>query len=255
MDMRRPAFVLVALCVCLLAAGVALSAPSHRAPCHSAHSCPSDHHSYVWFDADHQGWDCARPGASEVTPADTQTIYFGGLRYLCHRAGGAQAPACGTDLWALKILTDPAAIEVDRVPRPTTALALSRLRPPASLETRLPGAEMHVWRIRVRLLAQKLEGDSDVHLVVADPASGARMVAELPSPDCALGSPAVGAMRAARAALALACGPATKSFRGLQGTATIEGVGFFDRRHGQIGAANAIELHPVLRFSPGPGRC
>ena len=37
------------------------------------------------------------------------------------------------------------------------------------------------------------------------------------------------------------------------GTATIDGVGFFDRLHGQAGVApNGIELHPVLRFS---GRC
>ena len=35
-----------------------------------------------------------------------------------------------------------------------------------------------------------------------------------------------------------------------------DGVAFFDFSHGQRGAAsNQVELHPVLRFSPGPGRC
>jgi hypothetical protein len=38
--------------------------------------------------------------------------------------------------------------------------------------------------------------------------------------------------------------------RTLNGTATISGVGFFDKTHGQNGGAdNGIELHPVLRFS------
>jgi hypothetical protein len=254
--MRRPAAVLCVLCLCLLAAGVALSAPQHRAPCHSAHSCPSDHHSYVWFDAAGQGWDCAKPGAPELTATDTQAIFYGGLRYQCHRAGGGtRAASCGTDLWTLKVLTDPAAIDVNRVPRPTTVQALARLRPPASLDTRLPGAEMHVWRIEAHLVEQKLEDDSDVHLVVRDSATGARLVVEFPSPACAVGSPVVGAIRAARAALAHACGVATRSFAELNGSATIEGVGFFDRQHGQIGAPNAVELHPVLKFSPGPERC
>jgi hypothetical protein len=40
--------------------------------------------------------------------------------------------------------------------------------------------------------------------------------------------------------------------RDLIGTASLEGVGFFDLKHGtpQVGVApNNIELHPVLRFS------
>jgi hypothetical protein len=39
-------------------------------------------------------------------------------------------------------------------------------------------------------------------------------------------------------------------FTRLQGTATIDGVGFFDFLHGQRGVApNGIELHPALRFA------
>jgi hypothetical protein len=38
--------------------------------------------------------------------------------------------------------------------------------------------------------------------------------------------------------------------RTLTATATISGVGFFDKSHGQGGGAvNGVELHPVLRFS------
>jgi hypothetical protein len=63
-------------------------------------------------------------------------------------------------------------------------------------------------------------------------------------------------MSAARSALARACGPPATTFTRLSGTATIDGVAFFDFAHGQRGAAaNQVELHPVLRFSPGPGRC
>jgi hypothetical protein len=247
--MRRPAVVTLVVCLSLLAAGVAVSANRHRSPCHSAHSCPSDHHSYVWFDVAGQGWDCAKVGAPEVTAADTQTIVFAGLRYRCHRSAGTKAPACGTERWAVKTLSDPAAPQVDLVPRPTTVTALRRLATPPNLGARLPGAEMQAWRIHVRLVAAKLEADSDVHLIVADPASGATMIVELASPSCATGSPDVAQIRAARAAYVQACGAPPKSFISLNGKATIDGVGFFDFVHGQRGVApNGIELHPALRF-------
>ena len=57
-------------------------------------------------------------------------------------------------------------------------------------------------------------------------------------------------MRRARSAFIAACGAPTRSFKRLQGTATITGVAFFDQIHGQTGVApNGIELHPVVGFS------
>jgi hypothetical protein len=58
-------------------------------------------------------------------------------------------------------------------------------------------------------------------------------------------------MASARSAIIAACGqPSSSHFTDLNGTATVTGVGFFDFPHGQTGVApNAIELHPVLRFS------
>jgi hypothetical protein len=255
--MRRPAAILIVLVLALLAAGAALSGTAHSSPCHVAHSCPSDHHSYVWFDAAGQGWDCAKVGAPEVTAADTQRVYDHGLAYQCHRAGGAQTPTCGVEAWAVKTLSDSAAQQVDLRPRATTVGALTALRPPGDIGTRMPGAEMRTWRIRVRLLWQKLEDDSDVHLVVADAKTGRTMIAELPSPDCVGAAAGVAAqMSAARSALAAACGQPTTSFTRLSGTATIDGVAFFDFTHGQRGAAtNEVELHPVVRFIPGAERC
>lgn len=255
--MRRPLIVTLATVLALAGAGAALSRPAHRSPCHPSHSCPSDHHSYVWYDAAGQGWDCAKVGAPEVTAADTQTIYSNGLAYRCRRAGGIQTPTCGTEAWSLKTLSDPASLEVDRTPRATTVDALSALRPPGNLGTRMPGAEMKTWRIAVRLLWQKLEADSDVHLVVADPRTGSTMIVELPSAGC-VGAPAATArqMESARQALAAYCGSPETSFAALHGTATIDGVGFFDFDHLQRGRArNLVELHPVLRFSPGRARC
>ena len=256
-DMRRPGVVIMVVLLALVAAGLTVSASAHSSPCHVAHSCPSDHHSYIWYDAAGQGWDCAKVGAPEVTPADTQRVYYQGLAYQCHGAGGAHTATCGTEAWGVKTLSDPAAQQVDLRPRPTTVSALTALRAPGSIGTRMPGAEMRTWRVRVRLLWQKLEDDSDVHLVVADPATGRTMIAELPSPDCvgAAAGPA-SAMAAARATLARACGEATTSFTRLSGTATLDGVAFFDFAHGQRGAApNEVELHPVLHVVPGPVAC
>ena len=255
--MRRSAVILLVLALALLAAGVALSGTAHRSGCHAAHSCPSDHHSYVWFDAAGQGWDCAKLGAPEVTAADTQRIYYDGLAYQCHRAGGTQTATCGTEAWAVKTLSDSAAQQVDLRPGATTVTALAALHAPGNIGTRMPGAEMHTWRVHVRLLWQKLEGDSDVHLILADAKTGRTMIAELPSPDCVGAAAGVATqMAAARGALARACGPPTTSFTRLSGMATIVGVAFFDFPHGQRGAsANQVELHPVLSFSPGPGRC
>ena len=157
----------------------------------------------------------------------------------------------------MKTLSDPDALRVDRVARPTTIAALAALTPPGNLGTRMPGAEMHTFRIRVRLLWQKLEGDSDVHLVVADVRTGTTMIAELPSPGC-VGAPAATAaqMSGARGALERYCGAPRTTFTRLRGTATLEGVAFFDFAHSQRGRApNSIELHPVLKLSPGPERC
>src|SRR2546430_14212526 len=73
-----------------LAASVAGGSPAHSSPCHSQHTCPSDHHTYVWTDTS-TGllWDCAEPGAPEYDSSrDTTTIVYQGLTYYC-RTGTA----------------------------------------------------------------------------------------------------------------------------------------------------------------------
>jgi hypothetical protein len=69
-------------------------ASAHTSGCHSAHSCPSDHHTYVWYDGAGQAWSCASPTASEYDPSrDTTTIVYDGLTYYCYAVGSAPPPA------------------------------------------------------------------------------------------------------------------------------------------------------------------
>jgi len=78
------------------------------------------------------------------------------------------------------------------------------------------------------------------------------MIVELPDPGCTprASTSARKRMRIARSAVLAACGTPTSTFRRLDGTATVTGVGFWDFPHHQTGVApNAIELHPVTKFA------
>jgi hypothetical protein len=98
---RRFGFILFLIAVGALggtlAADVAGGASAHQSGCHSQHTCPSDHHTYVWTETT-TGllWDCAEPGASEYDPTrDTTVIVYQGLTYYC-RTGGATTTTTGT---------------------------------------------------------------------------------------------------------------------------------------------------------------
>src|SRR2546430_17573251 len=96
--MRRVKGVVIraAIGISLAAAGVATAlvvaggAGAHRSGCHGAHTCPSDHHTYIWVDpATGLLWDCVEPGAREYDQArDTTTIVWDGLTYYCRAGGG-----------------------------------------------------------------------------------------------------------------------------------------------------------------------
>jgi hypothetical protein len=90
------AILMAALVVGLGAFAFASSADAHSDGCHSAHSCPSDHHTYIWYDSAGQGWDCAAPGAPEYDPSrDTTTINYAGLTYYCRAAAPPPADSDG----------------------------------------------------------------------------------------------------------------------------------------------------------------
>src|SRR4051812_15503608 len=168
-------------------------------------------------------------------------------------ASAPSALACGIERWPEKTLQDRRASLVDFTPRPTSVDALRRKpvrRNPHGF--RKAPVETTVYRVRARLIGVLGEDDGDVHLVIASRANRHRtMIVEMPAADCiARASPtARRKMRAARRSFERACGSTAGSFRSLHGTATIDGVGFFDAMHGQRGVApNGIELHPVTRF-------
>jgi hypothetical protein len=145
---------------------------------------------------------------------------------------------------------------VSLVAKVATVNELRALAVPAGLgrnAPRLPG-EFSTYRVNARLRSMKIEEDSDIHLVVADPSNAQHtMIVEFPNAGCVrrAGPTARRRMARARAGLMRSCGSAhTGSFRRLTGIATITGVAFFDVIHGQRGVApNGIELHPVLSFA------
>jgi hypothetical protein len=99
--MRRFGIVVVvsgALAACGFVAAVAMGAATHRSGCHSAHTCPSDHHTYVWVDpSTGRGWDCVEPGAREYDASrDTTVIVYDGRTYYCRAAGSTGTTTTST---------------------------------------------------------------------------------------------------------------------------------------------------------------
>jgi hypothetical protein len=100
--------------------------------------------------------------------------------------------------------------------------------------------ELTLYRVRAKLLISLAhENDSDIHLLLTDPDHPeAQMIAEIPAPECAVGSGHEAEFRRARAVV--------RSLR-LNSLVEIDGVGFFDTIADRpYGAKNGIELHPVL---------
>jgi hypothetical protein len=181
---------------------------------------------------------------------------------------------CGVERWDIKTLGDPAGLQLH--PRATgtsrTISALVNLPVVTGANgARGIGTERREFTLRNVILKEaKAESDSDIHLVVANPASPATtMIVEFPLSSC---MPTQGPQHtpaqnrqiakdrvlvaAARNAFVAACGtPGSSHFAHLPSGSrgTISGIGFFDVPHGQTGVApNAIELHPAVKFQ---GHC
>gem|GEM_PF-1703788 len=212
--------------------------------------------------------------AADTRDANSNGVYCEALPCPCLKpgqGGGGPAPApppaptqgavrCGLERQSVKTLTDTRASRVSYDPKTATVDQLRALSAPAvgRDSPRLPG-EFSTYKLKVRLRSMKIEDDSDVHLVIADPTNAQHtMIVEFPNAGCVRKAGAMSRRRMtrARSALLRACGPAhTSSFRLLRGSATITGVAFFDVIHGQRGVApNGIELHPVLSFT-ATSRC
>jgi hypothetical protein len=177
-----------------------------------------------------------------------------GARVSDARAEPLVPQTCGVERWPVKTLADPIGRRAHFTLRNSSVIALRRLAAPTDLpqSDRVRPVELRAYRLVVDLVEAKVEGDSDIHLVVGDPRQpGATMIVEFPAaPSCTAGASAsrVRQMDRARLRFVRACRqPGASRFTRLRGRATIVGVGFFDFLHGQSGVApNGIELHPVL---------
>jgi hypothetical protein len=172
----------------------------------------------------------------------------GAARRIAFHAGGG----CGTERWAVKTMTDPLAGQVSLTPQDATIAQLVAIAPPIGPTDRVAPTEETTFRVHGTITLVKQEADSDYHVVIADP-SGNTMIVEATSPACDQGSVVADQIAAVRQAM-------DRQFPGGHFTgavaATVTGVGFFDRLHGQAGVApNGIELHPVLdvQFDPAAG--
>jgi hypothetical protein len=123
--------------------------------------------------------------------------------------------------------------------------AINNRRPPAVLTGRRDAFERQVWRVTVQIVEDKLEADSDIHLVLFG--HGGYLIAEVPAAACL---PATTrdrrAIVRARRVFENRCGAASDSSKPLGAVAVISGVGFWDFPHSQHGhARNYAELHPI----------
>ena len=174
----------------------------------------------------------------------------------------------GTERWNVKVANDPDAVQISPNPQgPHKVSDLNQILPgPIAAGGRM-AAEKKRYTVRGLLSYFKKEDDGDYHVVITDPPgdfargetspNGRSMVVELPNADCLRGKSGKGP---ATSVLGQSMAEARASFeeqvRGISGTkinrpipVTVTGVGFFDRAHGQTGAApNVIELHPVLKI-------
>jgi hypothetical protein len=160
---------------------------------------------------------------------------------------------CGTERWSIKTGTDPetSLINLTAPPALTTVGALTSLTPPNPIPPthRVRPVETTAYTLSGVLIAFKLEGDSDYHLVIAD--GDRTMIVEIPLPSCV--SPGPDPLRAgiatARQKFQARYQPGP-SIQQVNVPVTVTGVGFFDFLHGQYGVApNAIELHPVVNIT------
>lgn len=164
---------------------------------------------------------------------------------------------CGVDRSDVKNMSDSDAAKVHVAEGHTTVEDLVKIPAPAqwgNFLPRLPG-ELTAVRIEADILGAKREADGDYHVVIAG-ITGQTMIIELPDPACARASVVLPLIEQMRAKIEVVLGRApTASYRKLKVPIHVRltGVVFFDRAHGQTGAApNAIELHPILAIEAMP---
>jgi hypothetical protein len=164
--------------------------------------------------------------------------------------GEPSHPECGgVERWAVKVLTDPDASQVNFTPVFTTIDSLVHIPTnPSSTAPRVQGIEFQTYRIKCRITIKKNEDDNDYHLVLQD--STQTMVGEVPDPVCsaAASSAHVDEYLAARRWVLFNIGYNPNPIVNLP-YVYVTGVAFVDVFHGQTGASpNQMEIHPILNI-------
>ena len=162
---------------------------------------------------------------------------------------------CGVQRWSVKTGMDRDAQRVDlNRPYPTTLEDLVQLPKQKKLpgHRRLGPNELRVWSMTAQLDKYRMEPDSDYHLVLSG-SHGLVMIAEIPAPRC------VGKQSPFRSRIVAArhgfenLYHVTRHWQEIDKPIALTGVGFYDKVHGQDGAAaNGFELHPVLSVAAIP---
>jgi hypothetical protein len=164
---------------------------------------------------------------------------------------------CGTERWRIKTVFDNDAKRINFMPRHTSISELVAMRAPRILTEERAEGEKQVYSVEAVLLGWKQEtaehGDRDFHLVLADPNDVTHtMIAEVPSAGCqgACSSSQARHFAEVRQILTAQLSEPEPHFRRFPRAwvVRVEGVGFFDVFHQQIGVAeNCMELHPLLK--------
>lgn len=163
---------------------------------------------------------------------------------------------CNVRLKGLKTFSDPQRKLVNLHPKNITIGAINALpQPHPTPKTRSTDFSRHVWRVSAQITQFKVEGDSDIHLVLF--ADSNYLIAEMPAAKCLPKKTRDRkAIVAARKKFETNCGKPTDKWKELGAVATISGIGFFDIPHTQNPhAGNFAELHPVtgIKFVSGCG--
>ena len=174
---------------------------------------------------------------------DTLSPAPGGEARIC----GGQ---CGTERWDVKTLSDADRELVRFQPVDATVEFLTSLAPEgvAPGGARYTPTELTVYRVEAYLGGAFPENDGDWHLVLYDTRNQrVSLIAEIPDPSCAGACRSGFAQQFVRARQILQNELQRPNPTGAAILVRVTGIGFFDRPHGQIGAApNNFELHPVL---------
>ena len=155
----------------------------------------------------------------------------------------------GVERWAVKVLIDAAAAQVNYNPKLTTIDSLINIPTvPNQNAPRMAGIEFQNYTIACKITIKKNEDDNDYHLVLQ---SGSEtMIGEVPDPVCsaAASSAHVNEFITARNWVNTHIGTGAVANVNIA-PVDITGVSFVDPPHGQTGRApNGMEIHPILNI-------